>query len=365
MYQEIIHTLTMYGGNAVITHYTGNAVNLMVPSILDGKTVTEIDSDAFYHCDSIISVTLPDTMISIKFHSFYNCLSLTSIYIPKHIENIDAVAFFGCIKLTTILVSPDNSHYFSIDGVLFEREDISLIAYPLGKTASEYIVPDGTVSINAFAFWGCTSLSSITLPDSVLWIADHAFAYCTVTSVILPRGLEVIEKYAFYCCFSLSSINLPESLLIIESYAFYACVSLPSVTLHDNLVMIGDFAFYGCKSLTSFSIPASVANIYDGILANCTSLVSITVSNDNPIFAVIDSALYDMKEMELIAYPAMNLDVECCIPNGVLTIRRSAFACCTSLISVTLPASLLSIDAEAFFTAYRQLPFPFPPICNP
>ena len=208
----------LYGGTARITDYTGSATELTIPSEIDGKKVTSIGECAFYGCTSLESVTIPDSVTEIDKYAFYYCTSLSSI-------NVDG----------------GNAKYLSIDGVLFDKEARTLLAYPEGKKDSVYSIPDSVTEIGKYAFYRCTSLTSVMIPDSVTGIGD----------------------FAFYRCTSLTSVTIPDSVIEIGNYAFWDCTSLTSITIPDSVTSIGYGAFENCTSLTSVIIPASVNFIGD------------------------------------------------------------------------------------------------------
>jgi len=158
--------------------------------------VTTIWRDAFYECTS---VTLPDSVTSIGEAAFKYCSSLTSITIPDSVTSIGERAFEDCTSLTNITVNTDNSNYSSVDGVLFNKLQTSLIRYPAAKEDDSYTIPDSVESIGARAFGSCTSLTSITIPDSVTTIGTEGFRSCTsLTSVTLPLTFFMEGNYSDY-----------------------------------------------------------------------------------------------------------------------------------------------------------------------
>ncbi len=218
--------------------------------------ITECDENAFG--DLIIPESIDGVPVaSIGAYAFEDCTSLASVTIPESITSIGVNAFCRCTSLSLIDVAETNENYCSIDGVLFNKNVTTLIGYPAGKNNDEYLIPNSVTRIGYGAFFGCTSLSLITIPDSV----------------------TNIEGFAFASCPSLVSITIPDSVMSIGYGTFDSCKSLASVTIPDSVTIILDSAFSYCTSLASVIIPDSVTSIRTWTFANCTSLESITINN--------------------------------------------------------------------------------------
>ena len=138
--------------------------------------------------------------------------------------------------------------------------------------------------IGAYAFYGCSSLTSLTLPSSVTSIGSSAFHGCSgLTSLTLPSSVTSIGWSAFSGCSGLTSLTLPSSVTEIGAYAFYGCSSLASLTLPSSVTEIGESAFEGCSSLTSLTLPSSVTSIGSSAFYGCSGLTSIYVSWESPL----------------------------------------------------------------------------------
>ena len=146
-------------------------------------------------------------MTSIGDSAFDSCTSLTSITIGNGVTNIGNWAFYHCTSLTSITVEENNTAYASIDGNLYNKDKTTLIQYAIGKTATEFTIPDSVTSIGWQAFYRCTSLTSVVIPDSVTSIGEQAFNSCfSLTSIFIPDSVISIGYWAFFSCESLTDV---------------------------------------------------------------------------------------------------------------------------------------------------------------
>ena len=201
-------------------------------------------------------------------------------------------------------------------------------------------IPNSVTSIGAGAFSECTYLTSITIPNSVTSIGDYAFSECTyLTSITIPNSVTSIGDHAFSECTYLTSITIPNSVTSIGDYAFSDCTNLTSITIPNSVTSIGDFAFSECSYLTSITIPNSVTSIEGGIFSGCTGLASITIPNS--VTSIGYNAFYGCSGLTSIT-----------IPNSVTSIGYNAFAGCSGLTSITIPNSVTSIEYDAFLGCF-------------
>ena len=155
-------------------------------SVVIPNSVTSIDYSAFQCCTSLTSITIPDSVTSIGGGAFQYCSKLTSVTIGNGVTSIGYYAFYYCPSLISINVDVNNPNYFSVDGVLFNKNETTIIQYPIGNTRSEFTIPNGVTSIGELTFYGCKYLTSITIPNSVRNIVGEIFWDCfSLTSVTI------------------------------------------------------------------------------------------------------------------------------------------------------------------------------------
>jgi hypothetical protein len=278
---------TTNSGAITITGYTGAGGAVIIPAATNGYPVG-----------------------SIQYYTFLQS-SLTSVIIPDSITNIGLQAFSDCTYLKNITVDAANPSYSSLDGVLFDKAQVTLLQFPAGLGGS-YTLPTSVTTIGQYSFTYSASVTNIILLNSVTNIGQYAFYNCTgLANITLPNTLISIGGFAFGYC-GLTNVIVPNSLSSIGASVFQNCSSLASVTIPNSVTSIGGDAFAMDSLMSAVMIPNSVTNIGNAAFAYCSSLTNITIGN------------------------------------GLISIGNSAFYSCTSLTSVTIPSRVTSIGYNAF-----------------
>ncbi len=295
-----------------------------------------IGSGAFFGCEQLVSLTLPDSLASIGENAFYGCGNLTAINIPNgvtsigngafsmcgalhdvsipgSVKSIGASAFDGCLNLASVAVAADNPVFEVVGGVLFDKAQSMLHTYPQALPDKSYQVPEGTLHIGSLAFASCTALTTVTIPDSVTSIGEAAFLNCTeLKSVILPKGLTRLEASVFAACENLEEIQIPDGVTSIGPQAFHNCTDLKQANIPFGLTVLEPYAFAYCGNLREMVIPAGVVSIGDGAFMGCDFMSSVVIQP------------------------------------GVQFICAGAFSECSFMKSATIPQSVSSIGENAF-----------------
>lgn len=353
---QIEYNGTVYKVNSIGEGALRNCPSLISVTIPEG--ITTIREEAFWGCDSLVTVHIPNSVTtigkeafgwchSLKFiklpynltnigeDAFLKCSSLDSIIIPKSVRNIGKEAFRQCTSLKSIRVEEGNFVYDSRDNcnAIIKTSSNALIA-----GCQNTIIPYNVRSIEAWAFNWCKSLTSIFIPKSVTTIGEGAFAGCV--------GLKHIQVELGNPTYdSRENCNA-----IIRTSTNTLVVGCHNTKIHNSVTTIAAGAFGHCTTLKSITIAKSVKYIERGAFEGCDSLSVIKVDVGNTTFDSRDNcnAVIDTYKNTLVLGCAKTT-----IPNSVTTIGEGAFYYCSSLKSIAIPSSINRICKEAFSFCYN------------
>ena len=321
---------------AGIWSYSGSDEELVIPSELDGHTVTYLSWGCFREKD-MTSVTIPDTVTIIDSDVFRDCKQLDTVVMSNSITTIRDHAFAGCEVLADIDLPDtvtemgsgvfDDTLWYAVqpNGVVYA----GAVAYALKGSAPQTVnIKNGTVTIANSLFEDNDDIIRVNLPDS----------------------LQRIGYDAFKCCENLEDINFPPSLISIDTSAFEDCDALTSIALPASLNELGDRVFHYCDSLETLTVdPACTA--FDS-RENCNAI--IRKSYNMLLMATKNAFVPD--GVEIIGRDSFmrnenikNLD----LPESVRVIEGQAFWGCRNLETVRFPSHLESVGDRAFAYCYE------------
>ena len=363
----------LYDKNKTKIIYVPNAIQgtITIPG-----SVTSIDN-AFYNRYGLTSVTIENGVTRIEYEAFKNCTGLTSIAIPDSVTSIGSGAFYGCKGITSITIpfvgasKTASNGYDQVFGYIFgyatrtnSSDTISGATkqyydstqkkyywYLIPSSLKTVIIGNTATTIPSSAFENCTNITDITIGDSVTSIGDNAFRECTnLTNISIPDGVTSIGNLAFYRTAWYN--NLPNGLIYIGKIAYKYNGSMPdntAITLKDGTVAIADRAFSGCTGLTSITIPDSVTSIAVYAFSDCTGLQRVYINDLSKLLNISfanesSNPLYYAKNL----YLNNSLVTDLVIPDGIININNWVFFENTSIVSISIPASVEYISPLAF-----------------
>lgn len=290
---------------AVIQGYRGSDSDVVIPNSIDGFVVTAISMYAFSGHSDLASITIPSTIQSIGEDAFLECDGLKKVYVSS-IEDWCKIDFS-----------------YPEANPLFRGADL----YVDNKLVTDVTIPDGVKSIGKYAFYGYSSLKSISFPSSIRSIGESAFYDCPNLDEVYATNIEDWCKIKFEDTYSnpisygskiyidgelATDITIPKGITKICDYAFANCETITNVVIPNSVISIGNSAFSLCSNLKNINIPNSVVNIGEGAFSSC----------------------FNLEEVE--------------IPDGIKFIKDYTFTACENLISIIIPQSVKKIGYLAF-----------------
>ncbi|GEM_PF-3524967 len=341
-----------------------------------GTGVESIGNYAFYNCSGLTSITLPANVESLGAYAFYNCANLANVTLGKGFSTLGNYAFLNCSKLTNINVDPENNAFSSLNGVLYNKNQSTLVCYPSGRTAAQFTVPSSVRTIALGAF-NNSKLTDIHISRNVITINSEAFTgsdltiHCYLNTAAHSFAQE--HRMRFVLLEDQSPVSL--SILVNPSKLSYIVgeeldltgISVAAVYSDSTMEVVTNYTvsgfdssrpgtstvtvtYDGCSAQFSVSVeePLAVAE-FTYTLSNNTATITGYVGSGGSITvpAVIDG--YPVRSIGVSAFDRCATITSVLISNGIRTIESNAFSYCPNLTEVKLPPSVETIGSDAFY----------------
>lgn len=322
---SLVTSVSIPAGVTTIPSYAFSCEN--ITDITIPSSVTSIESHAFYSCKNLKSMTIPNSVTEIGMSAFGACDTLKNISVPASVESIGDSAFGNCYRLEAIDVNSQNASFASENGVLYNKDKTLLISYPVNKSDTSFVVPEGVQTIGKYAFYNNRKLQNIVLSDGVTRILNNAFEHTfSLADVTIPKTLVRVDSDAFKDCMNMANVH-------ISDIAAWCSVTYGSG--QSNPLTRAEDLYIGNELAGDVVIPAGVESIADYAFTG-TSITSVTFPESlNKIGKSAFSSCYNLKNVV--------------IPEGITTIPTNAFQYC-QLEGVTIPKSVTHIERNAFYS---------------
>ncbi len=366
--------------------YSAFASDYSLTSVTIGSGVTAIEFRAFSYCRSLTSLTIPGNVLSIGNNAFDNCqsistltlsngittiasaafnycVSLTEMVIPASVTSMASNSFINCRNLVAIDVDGANLNYASVDGVVFSEDLTELVAYPCGL-GGEYVIPGTVATLAENAFTSCLNLTSVSVGAAVLDMPIWSLSYCRdleainvhednpnyadVDGVLFNKSLTELLQYPSG---KPGEYLVPDGVTNLRDWCMVYAQYVTEVVIAESVVRMGEGAISDCPLLVVIAIPGNVTFLGEWNFDDCPALAEIIVDPANPMYVSQDNVLFNKNMTTLIKHPEAKAG-DYVIPNGVETIVGYAFDSCEGLTSITVPASVVSIEYRALGNLY-------------
>ena len=278
------------------------------------ESVETIGASAFMDCSSLKEIVLPQNLTSIDANVFTGCTSLRRVTIQEYVTSIALTGFIDCKQLEEFIISPANSKYCSVDGIIYNSRKSILYMVPAKVKISDLVIDKKVKKIEKGAFRGCQTIQSIVIPSSITKFNDYTFEDCK----------------------NLRKINIPEGTTEIHFLFLSGCSSLEEITLPESLSFILMKAFDGCSALRRISLPRNVSVIVGGF-DGCDSLERIEVDPNNKDYVSVNGVLYSKDMCKIICYPSAHPDETFTIPSTITSLGNGIFTNCKNLKELYIP----------------------------
>ncbi|MEY8391740.1 leucine-rich repeat domain-containing protein, partial [Lachnospiraceae bacterium 45-W7] len=415
--------ISKLGGAAFLRGCTGltqidlpDSITYIPKSALSGCTgltqieipsaVNKIDESAFYGCTGLKEIVVPDGITELLVYTFRACSEELRVILPDSITSVHSRTFFEGVSekdkySTTLTVSCTSREVAALvaavghknillNGEAYETKTFEINGYTYTVTDSEnkYVQldkwagtqPSGEVAIpktvtyegedytvktiGESAFYGCTEITKVTLPDTLTGMGTRVFMSCRkLTSVNLPDGITRIEQMMFYRCPLQEELKLPSNLQYIGSYAFGDCTGLQKIEIPGSCTVVGTGAFADCTGITEVTLSEGIIEMGSNIFGGCTGIKKIQLPDS--IQTIGGYAFWNCTELEEIQLNQSLTEIgigifsgcekltgTMVLPDSVKIIGRDAFVD-SSLTRVHVGSGLTILESRAFPDSIR------------
>lgn len=254
--------------------------------------------------------------------------AMVELDIPMSVEEILPKVFVNATGLQKIQVAEKSQKYRSVDGVLFDRDMTTLVAYPANRPGDTYTIPAGVTKIGPYAFYGNRNLKTIHL-GGIESIGERAFlGAASLEQIVIPKTVASLGTYAFYNCRKLSDVTWEDDSQIttIPTYAFAYC-PFTEITLPSGATGISNYAYAYCSNLTTINVSKTITSLASNAFYGCNNISAINVEEGNPNYASEDGVLFNAGKTLLMTYPIAKTEADGAytVPPSVETIGNGAF----------------------------------------
>lgn len=319
------------------------------------KNLKSLGAQAFRDCENLEEIVIQSSNSELSFGSdvFYNCKSLRTLTLPKNVSKLPGV-FSGCTSLEEVVVDPENPYFTSVDGVLYDKAQTTILFYPSSKYDTSFVFPESVTTISDGVFRGNENLESITIGKNVSYIGAGAFQdcenLCEITFADGDNGATALEigAHAFDGCGKYSytkfSLALPARTNKVGEYAFANMSYLTSIVLNEGIEEISDYMLYNSQRITEITIPASVKTIGKSVFYRCgynDDTFAVTFAEGSQLVSIGESAFANTSS----SYTSASISLV--LPEGLQSIGYQAFYS-SYFASITIPKTVKYIGGQAF-----------------
>ena len=384
---DLIHCASLKSIGSLAFSYCSSLHNIILPpnietigddcfsysalqSIKIPKSITTIGERAFFHCEQLVSVNFEDGITGLTTFNQYlfGYTKLITIRIPQYVTSFGWVPFEGIPDMKNITLEGNNEGFTIIDGMLCLKDRKTLKYCPSGLKSGPLNIPDGIEIIDAESLHNNIATTFI-FPDSLKEIIWYGATCARITTLTIPSSVQAIGNDAFFQCTYLTEVKLPESLTTLPASCFYR-TNISEIIIPENVTSIGEYCFAYCTNLKKLKLPAGIKTLHGGFVTGCPQIEIFFDDNAGLIaenFMIMKSdrtsimQYYGWEEDATIVIPSQTQsiltgafaaslirEVTFLSDNQLTTIKYDAFSSCSHLTTINLPHTIQQIEETAF-----------------